>query len=358
MVFGQKSEFAGKRSGFTLIELLVVIAIIAILVSLLLPAVQQAREAARRASCKNNLKQFGIALHNYHDVNGQFPPAGIGERYNPSGWSRQASWFVRILPYIEQGPAYDGMPFSDSTFDAINASWAAPARGWEVMNQTVVSMFSCPSSPLPQTETYDMSSQTQALGAPVSISIQIPDYAANSGSGYRGGTINTAASSQEWGWGGYVADNGIIPMIYRDYPAPPYPGTPVSFRSITDGTSSTIAIGEQSNYRIDPATGDKQDGRSGWGLGGFWACGTASHGNYFTNFVTTMFPINDNTAWWIGQARNNSESYNNMPFRSAHRGGAQFVLADGSVRFISENIDFATYTALMDRSDGSVVGEF
>ena len=108
--------------GFTLIELLVVIAIIAILVALLLPAVQQAREAARRSSCKNNLKQLGLALHNYHDVHRVFPPAQLRGRNSSTGieYGNAASWGAMLLPFIEQAPLYDQMNFSIGIFEGTN----------------------------------------------------------------------------------------------------------------------------------------------------------------------------------------------------------------------------------------------
>src|SRR5580765_6167464 len=110
---------SGKRLGFTLIELLVVIAIIAVLVALLLPAVQQAREAARRSQCKNNLKQLGLAIHNYHEVALQFPSnmsgfAGIGDPWTAGGW-RKGSCIVRMLPYLDQAPIFNQMNYSNNT---------------------------------------------------------------------------------------------------------------------------------------------------------------------------------------------------------------------------------------------------
>ncbi len=119
-------NFCRKNRGFTLIELLVVIAIIAILVALLLPAVQQAREAARRTQCKNNLKQLGIAIHNYHDVAGMFP----GNITQSPGSYRNASWLTMILPYIDQAPAYNQMEFSGTNF---SNQGAPPNLNWDLV---------------------------------------------------------------------------------------------------------------------------------------------------------------------------------------------------------------------------------
>ncbi len=347
------------RRGFTLVELLVVIAIIGILVGLLLPAVQAAREAARRMSCQNNLKQLGLALHNYHSSFKQMPPAGIREMYNNSGWSRQASWMIRILPQIEQSAAYNAVNFVDSNFDNITAGWAAPTRNWQVMNAMSVPIYWCPSSPLERSKDYPTSEKTQQLGAPASITVQIPDYAANSGCQFRGGTVVDAPNSF-WDWGGVHADNGVLPMLLRpDWGSPPSIGQPVKFGSITDGTSNTIAVGEQSGLHRS-----ENDYRAGFVLGGLWSCGTASSPSNKNNYVITRYPINysgnDWPAWgglgWTGSWTPNigETSFNNTAFRSQHTGGAQFVLSDGSVQFISENIQFQIYTALLDRNDGAV----
>ena len=343
------------KLGFTLIELLVVIAIIASLVAILLPAVQQAREAARRSSCSNNLKQMGLALHNYHDVYNQMPPAGVGEVPNSSGWSRQPSWMVRIMPYIEQGAAYDGVPMVDNNFDNWNADWTSPVRGWQVMNSTRIPIFNCPSSPLPQTASYPTTSGTQALGAPTTLTVQISDYAANSGSTYQGGTVSTWANGVTWEWGGPMADNGVLPFITRAGFERFY-GKKVSFATITDGTSNTIALGEQSDFY-----NHTDDYRASYHPGGIWSCQTSSITSYNGNHVVTSFPINATVMDWTGEWASwgtDIVKYNNTAFRSAHAGGAQFALADGSIRFISETIYFGTYTALMDRADGQVVGEF
>ena len=136
MFFSHRSRGVVSRRGFTLIELLVVIAIIAILVALLLPAVQQAREAARRSSCKNNMKQLGLALHNYHDVHSCFPPGSFGNANS----SRATNWRASILPFIEQGPAYDQINFETGSF------WghSGPFSGNVVLQTLRVETYVCP----------------------------------------------------------------------------------------------------------------------------------------------------------------------------------------------------------------------
>ncbi|PQO30228.1 DUF1559 domain-containing protein [Bremerella cremea] len=353
MITNKRPHFR-PTDGFTLVELLVVIAIIGVLIALLLPAVQQAREAARRMSCSNHLKQFGLAIHNYHDTYKQFPPQGLPQSHGAGGWARQASWFVRILPFIEQKAAYDNAPFIDSSFDNHSAGWTAPNRAWRPMSQARVEIFNCPSSPLPQVYSQATSSQTQSLGAPAEIEVQIPDYAANSGCAFKGGTNNTQHPTTFWGWGGRSADNGVIPSIFRNVGSTPWTGSKVSFASVIDGSSNTIAIGEQSDfYQRD------KDTRAGYVRGGFWSGGSSDvMSSEMNNYVVTVFPINAVSVGWPGTSRNENATYNNTAFRSAHPGGAQFALTDGSVQFIADTISFSTYTALMDRADGVPVGEY
>lgn len=346
------------KNGFTLVELLVVIAIIGVMVGLLLPAVQAAREAARRMSCSNNMKQIGLAIHNYHDTFRQFPAAGMGEVFSGSGWARQPSWLVRILPQMEAGAMLEGAAMEGASFDNVAATWAAPNRHWRAMAEGRVPAYWCPSSALPPTYSQPTNPATQALGAPATINVQVSDYAANSGCAYRGGTI-LDHDSLRWDWGGMHADNGFLPMMFRNIGTPPYLGTRTTFASIADGSSNTIAVGEQGAFhqRIN-------DHRASAVSGGMWSCGTATFGSSKNNYVVTRYPINysgdDWPSWgglrWNGSgwAKNGGEvSFNSTAFRSEHPGGAQFTLGDGSVRFITDSIQFQIYTALMDRADRS-----
>ena len=144
-------KFRRQRRAFTLIELLVVIAIIAILVALLLPAVQQAREAARRSQCKNNLKQIGLALHNYHDVHTIFPQVRVLDLNNfpgscTAGWQRPGgfSWRVLILPFMDQSPLYETIDFTDHLY---TGGCASSSSSWATADKTIISAFLCPSDP-------------------------------------------------------------------------------------------------------------------------------------------------------------------------------------------------------------------
>lgn len=346
-----------KKPGFTLVELLVVIAIIGVLVGLLLPAVQSAREAARRMSCSNNMKQIGLALHNYHDTFGEFPAAMVGESFSVPGWQRQPSWFVRIMPFIEAGALVEGVPNVGTSFDGMNATWAAPNLHWRQMNEGRVPAFWCPSSTLPGTISGDTNPATQALGAPAVINIQISDYAGNCGVRFRGGTLATPAEPVTFGWGGRLSDNGFFGSQYRNANPRPFPGQLTEFASIFDGTSHTIAVGEQGAPHRNV-----NDYRASSARGGLWSCGVGTIGvanglnGANANYVVTAFPINFSgiaSGDWPSRRLDVNRVYNNTAFRSNHPGGAQFTFADGSVRFLTDSIRFDIYTSLMDRGDRS-----
>ncbi len=316
----------GKRRGFTLIELLVVIAIIAVLVALLLPAVQQAREAARRSSCKNNMKQLGVALHNYHDVHRVFPSGWIGanaagphtglDSPDLTGFGNGFGWGAMALPFIESGSLYSQLNFSLPLTDSANASSIA----------TVVSVFQCPSDPKPDTaQVTDSASNSFTLGT----------------SNYMGVFGIRDVDDCEIGVGVTATEQCTAEGIF-------YHNSRVSMRDITDGTSSTFMLGERTtfypnlNTRANPFYGTWMGLVPNSTEGAERFLGHCQHGpNYALG--------RDGAGLSIGDPGD---------FGSSHTGGAQFVLADGSVRFISENIDTPTFQKLGQISDGQIVGEF
>ncbi len=337
------------RKGFTLIELLVVIAIIAILVALLLPAVQQAREAARRSSCKNNLKQIALALHNYHDVYNVFPPGNISPDpgsgcTNGSGGCRGASWWVRILPMLEQSAAFDQITFNgtDWTMQSDRTN-----RNWAITNQLKVTTLWCPSSPMNKTRTENTNSSTQALGAPGSINVQVTNYVGVSGSYNRGGTGVCCPRPTQWSWPARSNYNGVI------IASTTLARKPIAMRDITDGTSSTIMVGEQSNYRRGIA--GQNDDRASDHAGGAWSGGAGGRADWWLNMTTVRYPINYKSNAGYGHR---ASYFRHTVFNSTHSGGAQFAFADGRVRFLSENINYNTLEALCDRHDGNTTGEY
>jgi prepilin-type N-terminal cleavage/methylation domain-containing protein len=318
--------------GFTLVELLVVIAIIATLIGLLLPAVQSARESARRSNCANNLRQMGLAMHNYHDGRKRFP---AGEFWmplrRPDGswihWSHW-NWTVRILPYTEDSALYDTANFSQPAMRGSNYQsilFNAPA------------LFRCPSN--------SFNSQFPNYFNEQAGSRQIAecDYAANAGDHACGGDFGVGADPSVGRPPTHPACANTFPNANPPYlPEGGYPvrgqvgrfGWAAAIREIPDGTSKTIALGEcigqfgfQQNF------------------------GTQSYAltSYPINWKTDYFVSNQND--WPKQSK--PQWFAGAVFRSLHAGGgAQFVFCDASVRFISDSIDQPTYMALSSRAGG------
>ena len=339
------------RGGFTLIELLVVIAIIAMLVAILLPAVQQAREAARRSTCKNNLKQIALALHNYHDVHNVFPPgSGVSE----SNQSRPTSWWTLILPQLDQSAAYDQITFNGTDWTLQNNSFH---RNWSVVSQLRVPVLNCPSSDLPTVQSHTTTANTRSLGAPDTIAIQLTDYTGVSGTVHTGGTTNQIATTSKWNGYGFLTYNGVISPAFAATTSYPDAGRPCKMAEITDGLSNTLAVGEQSRM-VTLADGTKKDGRASKWAGGAWSGGAGNANDWTMNISSIRYPINHVLQPYPTNCCADDGYEKHTLYLSAHKGGAQFALADGSVHFISENIDFATFNALGDRRDGNVTGEY
>ncbi len=341
------------RSAFTLVELLVVIAIIGVLIALLLPAVQQAREAARRMQCSNNLKQLGLALHNYHDTNSAFPMVSYVDNTN-----RPASWLVRIWPFIEQSAAYDQCTFQ-SDWTGIGFD-----RNWRVTTNLVVDSLNCPSNPMDRFLTQTSSSATQNDGAPAEVQYQRADYV-----GVGGGYNMSGGTPSHWyGYHGMNDYNGIFVAIDSRNTQT------TAFRDITDGTSNTLAIGEQSNFirSLNTSTGEVtfHDSREYGHRGGAWSGGGGHNGNgsWYGNWeghssirvgINYSHTSGYNNPFGTGNDPNKGgRSGHHTIFTSAHPGGALFVLGDGSTRFVSENITLETLRNLANRADGNVLGEY
>lgn len=329
-----------RRAGFTLIELLVVIAIIAVLIALLLPAVQQAREAARRTQCRNNLKQIGLALHNYHDNNDFFPHNSVGFATNTTGGCGP-SWFTRILPFVDQAPAYNQMDFVTLSDWTMQYAFSA---NYLVVGQLRVPGINCPSSPLPGTR-----SQTLVSPASTSVTVQLADYVGICGSYFQGGSTTVVQTpNNNHATYGNVVYNGIIVHSGSTN------GRAVKMKDITDGTSNVMMVSENSDWWVNDLNVKKDVRASNWN-GGAWAAGRPEVAEWKLNVTSVRFPIN-----YRGPAINGmSESYHHHKLlNSAHSGGIHALMADGAVRFISDNINFATLTNLADRQDGVPMGDF
>jgi len=329
------------RRGFTLIELLVVIAIIAILVSLLLPAVQQAREAARRTQCRNNLKQLGLALHNYASTHMQFPPSTIVDRDRiRQPWSAQAM----LLPFVEGGNEYAKIDFSLGYHDAGNRS-NFPPNG--IATQRIPVLL-CPSE---INDRVRLNSAGQPEHYPLNYVMNMGRY-----------LIFNPVGGQDGG--GAFAPNGRI----RD-------------RDFTDGLSNTIALSEVKAFQprvqdavlpvVAPTT--PQSFSASVSGGAFaamghteWVCGRALHAGFTSLFgPNTVVPYTVNGQAVdadFGSSREGVSAslptYGAITSRSFHTGMVNALLMDGSVRSITSNIDLGTWQRLGDRSDGQVIGDF
>jgi len=325
----------GVRRGFTLVELLVVIAIIGILIALLLPAVQAAREAARRISCTNNAKQLALALHNYHQLNKMFPINWGDSRSLNAGTQIESnndqynghSWLTAILPYVEEEALYDTIECGQP----IGWTNSASVQPNKLALQRQIATFRCPSD-IPK------GTMPQAMynGA---LDVGVTNYKACAGSNWEHSPNRTR--KQDRGYKGRNANqyNGLDKgdgIICRGA-ANNANGNPTvtAIRDIRDGTVHTFALGEAV---------PKWCNWSAW----YWWNGSTA---------TCAIPLNYEVAGT--SPRNNAGDWqNNYSFMSRHSGGANFGMCDGSVRFISEEIDTATYLGLATIDGKEILGEY
>jgi prepilin-type N-terminal cleavage/methylation domain-containing protein len=352
-----------RTRGFTLIELLVVIAIIAILIALLLPAVQQAREAARRTQCRNNLKQLGIALHNYHDTHRMFTPNGVAGTTEDVGGRFNQSWlawsgFAMLLPYIDQAPIYNRINWS--------YRWDSNVGGTvnNTMARTRLAAYVCPSDP----------------GANA-------NYTANMGPTSYG--ISTGPGSN---WNMSARPVGFATLF-----------TGTRMRDITDGASNTLAVSEMriglNNGKWQTGTGRREPyyrvvvgtrlQRTNNTAGRAWD-NSVAHRNLINDYYQTCLSMYDSGAGWSGESdeqgrfwaggrvywgpwlttlvRPNAgpscdvdSSTTDMDLRdpsSYHVGGVHCLMGDGAVKFLSENIDQGLWIAIGSRAGNETTGDF
>ncbi len=319
-----------SRRGFTLIELLVVIAIIAILIGLLLPAVQKVRDAAARMQCQNNLKQIGLAFHNYESANGYFPPA-----YKLIGTVPGAtSWGVYLLPYLEQEPLYRGYNQAGGIGDTGNLA---------VMS-THLKMFKCPSSPTVNRVYTEGPVPAGALvkGWPmtnITWSAAAGDYTVTTG--VLGSTMGGC-----WAGGGGGDRDGVLSTAVAMFPNDAVTGTPIL--KITDGTSNTTLIAELAGrpdlYNVGKKAGTGTFTGAGWG-------DALSGENWFAG---SLF---DGTGA-EGPCVVNCTNARGRGLYSFHSGGANILLADGSVRMVTNGMSNCTLAFLVTRGKGEVVPNY
>ncbi len=332
-----------RGRGFTLIELLVVIAIIAVLIALLLPAVQQAREAARRSQCRNNLKQIGLALHNYHDVYNQMPLGGNGVWQATGAWDAApaTSWMVAVLPNLEQAQIFNTFNFGHRAHmtDAVNRGfpqWQGSVN-WTGGKQEVET-YLCPS---------DSRRVVDANWKRVSYSGSMGDTSMGSWN-IAGPFESFAAPANLFPTHGNTFQGHQVRGMFNRL------GANIDFRGTTDGLANTIAVGEVLSYENGRGNGNHVNG---W----VWYNHGAAHTSTiipinYKNRATTNDPPGascpgadpnrlDCAGWWP----------TSWGFDSEHAGGANFLFSDGTVRFLSDSIDHKLYQSLGSRDGREVV---
>ncbi len=302
-----------RRRGFTLIELLVVIAIIAVLIALLLPAVQQAREAARRTQCKNNLKQIGLALHNYHEQARVFPPGWIGVDPTTGAMAAHhggsgAGWGLMLLPQMDQAPLYNQFNLNVPINDPVNAPHIVKS----------LTAFICPSD---AGASDSWSIEDEASPGTVLAVLARANFIAAFGTEELDGCENAPGMAPVRA-NGQCFGNGAI-----------YHNSRTGIRDFTDGTSNTLMVGER-----------KTKADQGW-----WSTWSGVVPEGEESFQRVMGSVD--------HVPNHPSSHFD-DFSSFHVGGSQFLMADGHVRFVSENIDSGLYQALGTIQGNEVIGDF
>jgi len=298
-----------KRHAFTLVELLVVIAIIGILVALLLPAVQAAREAARRMSCQNNLRQIGLAQHNYHDTYRSFTPGWIGmNRFvHQADGESGFGWGAMVLPFVEQATMQQQLVF-ELPMDDPTGNRAQLAQR--------LAVFQCPSDPKP--ETFDTPDRNGNI-----VRMATANYAGVFGTTEVHGCEN-APGVPPVDSRGQCISNGVF-----------YHNSRVRLADVIDGTSNTLMVGERTTFEDPP------------------------NAPFYGTWSGALPEVEEEIARIMGHAEHPPNEFEHPEdFGSFHPGGAQFIFADGHVRFVPETIEVAIFQALATRAGGEVAQDF
>lgn len=304
------------RRGFTLVELLVVIAIIGILVALLLPAIQAAREAGRRATCQNKIRQLALGLHHFHDANNKFPPGAENDVLpvpNPPGNTtmiRGTSWIVHILPFIEQKSVYDQYRF-DLAYNSVENG---------TLGRTIIQGLYCPTGPDAK-KYFDPNTNMTNNPSTHYFGVMGPNLGANPSVITHGGvtynyTVGDATNNGAW------SAHGIL-SHYRETAGSVSTFRVVRMSDVQDGTMNTFLLGEIA-LTLPVGVGNQY---RAWIRGNNGGSGTTKNIRYPMN--STYY--------------NGSNNFNDISFGSHHPNGCHFVMADAAVRFVYQNVDFNAY---------------
>ncbi|MDR2705249.1 MAG: DUF1559 domain-containing protein [Planctomycetaceae bacterium] len=343
LCFSGNFRSKSHRNGFTLVELLVVIAIIGVLIALLLPAVQAAREAARRMSCSNKLKQLGIALHNYHDICQTFPPEGWSSDHQSSTTRRRAGVFCRLLPFMEQSALYEQVEWYVDSNSGKNVA----------VGNTRMNGLLCPSS----MAIHVTANNASGAGVALTPENNCPDwytthYYANAGA-VRASSPPDLPFTYMTAGGNSYGNRGWTGISYVD--------SRVTFASVTDGSSNSIAFHELSWQEGGSPTKKTYGGYCGWHRG-LWCMNydaasppSSTRGDYGYASSKSLYPT---SAAYLINAKGFWNFRNSAPVGSEHPGGTHFALIDGSVRFVQQTQPVAILEAYAVINDGLSVSGF
>lgn len=319
------------RSGFTLVELLVVIAIIGVLIALLLPAVQQAREAARRAQCTNNLKQVGLGVHLYHDTFGVAPPNGI--------FDHGPTWWVLTLPFMEQNNVYDQLEFKPNSF-LLSISDSTNRR---ILHEHAPDYMVCPSSALPK---FVDRGNNASWNPPVAHLVKA-NYVAIGGSSDHPSTDAMQLPPGPHSGGGMFVQ-----------------GKTLRFRDAIDGLSNVAIVGEQSGWGVrNNAPWDVRSYRYGssWvsnNQGPVTPRGPGTFADFNAARCYNVMTVHYQVGFKTGLGDQTEGTGCSTPLLSAHPGGANVLFGDGHIQFVPESIELSVMKNLADRDDGNVIESY